>query len=361
MTNTIRIKHRPLADGTGAPSTLASGELAYNESDKVLHYGQGPTGGTATSIVPIAGAGAFVDTSTTQTVGGAKTFTSTVSASISGNAATSTKLATARDISITGDATATISSFDGSANVSGAITLATVNSNVGTHTKLTVNAKGLVTAGAQASISDLSVPTADISINNFKLTNVAEPVASTDAATKNYVDAVAQGLNFKQSVAASTTSNITLSGEQTIDGVSVVAGDRVLVKNQSTQSQNGIYIASASSWTRSPDANAWNELVSAFVFTEKGTTQADTAWVCTVDSGGTLDSTAVTFVQFSSGASYTAGTGLTLTGNQFSISNTAVTAGTYGGNSKALTATVNAQGQITSISESDIVIDGGTY
>lgn len=361
MTNIIKIKHRPLADGTGAPSSLASGEIAYNESDKVLHYGQGPTGGTATSIVPIAGAGAFVDTSTTQTVEGTKTFSSTISGSVTGNAGTATKLATPRDISLTGDGTATISSFDGSANGSGALTLATVNANVGTYTKLAVNAKGLVTSASQASLSDLSAPTADLSANNFKLTNVAEPTAATDVATKNYVDAVAQGLNFKQSVTASTTANITLSGTQTIDGVSVVAGDRVLVKNQTTQSQNGIYIVSASSWFRADDANTWNELVSAFTFSEGGSTQADTSWVCTVDKGGTLGSTAVTFVQFGAGTSYTAGTGLSLAGNQFSITNTAVTAGTYGGASKALTATVNAQGQITGMSETEIVIDGGTF
>jgi hypothetical protein len=143
------------------------------------------------------------------------------------------------------------------------------------------------------------------------------PVNPTDIANKSYVDSVAQGLDVKSPVLVATTANITLSGEQTIDGV-LTSSSRVLVKNQSTQSQNGIYVSSSGAWSRSSDANTWNQLVSAFVFVEEGTTQADTGWVCTVDPGGTLGTTPVTWAQFSGAGTYLAGTGLTLSGNTFS-------------------------------------------
>lgn len=358
MSNTIRIKRRASGGGAGAPSSLQNAELAFNEQTNVLYYGVGTggAGGSATTILAIGGPGAFMDLSTNQTIGGVKTFSSTISGSIDGNAGTATKWQTARNLSLTGDATATLTGVDGSAAVSAALTLATVNSNVGTFTKFTVNAKGLITAASQASRSDLSAPTADISNGGFKITNVAEPTLSTDAATKNYVDSVAQGLDVKQSVVAATTANITLSGAQTIDGIALVAGDRVLVKNQTTTSANGIYVVSAAAWSRATDADTWTKLVSAFVFVEKGTVNGDTGWVCTVDAGGTLGSTAVTFSQFSGSGTYTAGTGLTLTGTQFSITNTAVTAGSYGSASNTLVATVNAQGQLTALSATAIAI-----
>lgn len=358
MSNTIRIKRRANGGGAGAPSTLANAELAFNEQTNVLYYGTGTggAGGSASAIIPIAGSGAFVDTSSDQTIAGAKTFSSTVNADIAGNAATATKWATARNLSLTGDGSATLSSVDGSANVSGTFTLATVNANVGAYTKVTVNAKGLVTAASQASLSDLSAPSADFGFGGYKLTNLANPVSDQDAATKYYVDNVAQGLDVKASVLAATTANITLSGAQTIDGVSVVAGDRVLVKNQSTQADNGIYVVSNTSWARSADANTWTELVSAYTFVEQGTVNADTGWVCTVNAGGTLGTTAVTWSQFSGAGTYQAGTGLTLTGNTFSITNTAVSAGSYGATNKTLTATVNAQGQLTALAASNIAI-----
>lgn len=357
MSNTIRIKRRA-SGGAGAPASLANAELAYNEVDDVLYYGKGSggAGGTATTVQAIGGKGAYMDLSSNQTISGVKTFSSAIQADIGGNAATATKLLTGRSIGLTGDGTATVVGFDGSSNVSAAFTLATVNSNVGTFTKFTVNAKGLITAASQASRSDLSAPTADISNGGFKITNVAEPTLSTDAATKNYVDSVAQGLDVKASVVVATTANITLSGTQTIDGIALVAGDRVLVKNQSTASANGIYVVAAGAWTRATDADTWAKLVSAFVFIEKGTVGADAGWVSTIDQGGTLGSTAVTFNQFSSAGAYTAGTGLTLTGTEFSITNTAVTAGSYGAASKTLTATVNAQGQLTALAQTDIAI-----
>jgi hypothetical protein len=319
MSNTIRIKRG--ASSSSAPASLANAELAFNEITKTLYYGLGTggAGGSATQVIAIGGEGFAVDLVSDQTIDGQKTFVEVIVGDVSGNAGTATKLATARTIAFTGDATAS-GSFDGSANYSQAITLATVNSNVGAgFTKVTVNGKGLVTAAGQASLSDLSAPSADLSMGGYKVVNVGTPTADTDGATKGYVDSVAQGLKPKDSVKAATTANITLSGEQNIDGISVVAGDRVLVKNQSTASQNGIYIVSGSSWARSSDANAWSELVSAFVFVEEGSTLADTGWTCTVNQGGTIGTTAVTFTQFSGAGSYAAGNGLSLVGSTFAV------------------------------------------
>ena len=364
MSNLIRIKRRT-SGAAGAPSSLENAELAFNEVGEVLYYGQGTggAGGSATSIIAIGGSGAFADLSSTQTIGGAKTFSSTITGSITGNAGTATALATGRTISITGDLAYTSGSFDGTGNVTGTGTLATVNSNIGAFTKITINAKGLATAGAQASLSDLSSPTGSFSMGSQLLTNLADPVSDQDAATKYYVDSVAQGLDVKASVIAATTANITLSGLQNIDGITVAAGDRVLVKNQTAQADNGIYIASASAWSRSADTNTWNELVSAYTFVETGSTYADTGWVCTVNAGGTLGTTPVTWSQFSGAGTYVAGTGLTLTGNTFSIANTAVTAASYGDTSgqKTVAYTVNAQGQLTASATYDINVDGGTF
>lgn len=148
---------------------------------------------------------------------------------------------------------------------------------------------------------------------------VGTPTLDGHAAPKSYVDSVAQGLDPKDSVRAATDGNISLTGEQTIDGVSVVADDRVLVKNQTTPNQNGIYVASAGAWSRSSDTDTWAELVSAYVFVEEGTSNADTGWNCTVDAGGTLGTTDVTWTQFSSAGSYVAGAGLQLDGNEFNV------------------------------------------
>jgi hypothetical protein len=182
------------------------------------------------------------------------------------------------------------------------------------------------------------------------------PSGGTDITNKTYVDNFVQGLNAKAAVIVATTANITLSGLQTIDGYTTIAGDRVLVKNQSLSQYNGIYIASASAWSRSPDMDTWAEVPSAYMFVMQGTTQQDTSWLCTSDPGGTLNVTPITFVQFGSAGAYTAGTGLTLSGNQFSITNTGVTATTYGSASAVPVIAVNAQGQITSATTTSISI-----
>jgi len=147
--------------------------------------------------------------------------------------------------------------------------------------------------------------TVDVDVRHRKLTSVAAPTADTDAATKGYVDATAQGLDVKGSVRAATTAGITLSGSQEVDGVLLAAGDRVLVKDQETPAQNGIYVVAEGAWVRAVDVNAWGKLPGAFTFVEEGDVHADTGWVCTVDQGGTLDSTDVVWAQFSGAGNVT--------------------------------------------------------
>ncbi|MFW9605927.1 MAG: hypothetical protein ACMV0I_05165, partial [Pseudomonas sp.] len=137
--------------------------------------------------------------------------------------------------------------------------------------------------------------------------------------TLQQLQSVLAGLKPKASVKAATTANITLSGAQTVDGVALVAGDRVLVKNQTTASQNGLYIVAAGAWTRATDSDTWLELVAALVVVEQGTVNADCGWVCTADQGGTLGTTAVTWTQFFGPGAVTSGTGISVSGTQVSL------------------------------------------
>lgn len=144
-------------------------------------------------------------------------------------------------------------------------------------------------------------------------------------ALKSYVDeqvqASALGLDVKQSVRVATTENITLSGTQTIDGVSLAAGDRVLVKNQTTGSENGIYVVvDGGSWTRATDADSDAEVTAGlFTFVAEGSSYADTGWVISTNDDITVGTTAITFTQFSGAGQYTGGAGLTLTGTTFDV------------------------------------------
>lgn len=133
----------------------------------------------------------------------------------------------------------------------------------------------------------------------------------------SYVDNAVQGLDIKASVVTATSSNITLSAEQDVNGV-VTSASRVLVKNQTTAAENGIYISGSGSWTRAEDFDDWQEIPGAFVFVESGNL-ASTGWVCSSPSGGTIGSTNVTFTQFSGAGTYTAGSGVALTGNYIGL------------------------------------------
>ena len=159
----------------------------------------------------------------------------------------------------------------------------------------------------------------DIVMDSNKITGLLDPTSAQDAATKIYVDNTIQGLDAKASCRAGTTANISLTGAQTIDGVAVVAGDRVLVQNQTSAAENGIYDASAGAWSRSSDANTWDELINAYTFVEVGTANANNGFVATIAAGGTLGVTDVTWVQFSGAGQIIAGTGLTKTGNTLDV------------------------------------------
>jgi len=142
----------------------------------------------------------------------------------------------------------------------------------------------------------------------------ADPTNDLGAATKQYVDAVATGLDWKQSVRVATTAAITLSGEQTIDGIGVVAGDRVLVKDQGTgvDVANGIYVVAAGAWARSEDADDDAEVTAGMaVFVEEGTANEDSGFVLVTNDPITVGITALDFARFSSPGDYSAGTGLT--------------------------------------------------
>ena len=237
-------------------------------------------------------------------------------------------------------------------------TLTLTNKSISGSSNTLTNIPNNALSNSSITIGTTTVALGGTTLTPAGLTSVTvtqDPTTALQLATKQYVDNIAQGLNTKAPVLCATTANITLSGEQTIDGVTTSAS-RVLVKNQSTAANNGIYLSGSGAWTRTADANTWNQLVSAYVFVEQGTINADTGWVCTSDPGGTLGVTAVTWVQFSGAGTYSAGTGLTLTGTQFSITNTAVTAGTYGNAARTITQTVNAQGQLTNIFDQPISI-----
>ena len=147
--------------------------------------------------------------------------------------------------------------------------------------------------------------------------------------SKEYVDAVKVGLDFKDSVRVASTANVTISGPgAAIDGITLSSGDRVLLKDQSTGSQNGIYIfnGAASAMTRATDADADAEVTSGmFVFVEAGTVNADNGFVLTTDGTITVGSTALTFTQFSGAGQIVAGDGMTKSGNQLDVNDDDVT------------------------------------
>lgn len=214
----------------------------------------------------------------------------------------------------------------GDITVGGGGTALTIDSGAVTSSKI---ADGTVVVGdldiTSVRLSSIGAPAADVAWNSKKITGLLDPTAAQDAATKNYVDSVAQGLDVKGSVAAATTANITLSGAQTIDGVAVTAGARILVKNQTTTSQNGTYTVSAGAWTRTPDMDLGVEFPGAFLFVEGGTVNSDTGWVCTNSGIVVVGTDPIAFAQFSGAGSFTVSGGLQKVGNDISIATDGVT------------------------------------
>jgi hypothetical protein len=159
--------------------------------------------------------------------------------------------------------------------------------------------------------------------------NVGSPSAATDAANKSYVDNLINGLQWKQPARAATTANVaTLAGgaPNTVDGVTLVLNDRVLVKNQTTGAQNGIYTVTTvgtganGTWARSTDMDTASEFANASVYVSEGTTLADTNWTVTTNAPITVGTTAIVWAQVGTGGTtYSAGNGLSLATTTFSV------------------------------------------
>jgi hypothetical protein len=164
-----------------------------------------------------------------------------------------------------------------------------------------------------------------IDMSSQVIANLASPSAATDAANKSYVDGVANGLSWKNAVRAATTTNGTLAtayaSASVIDGVTLATGNRILIKNQTTQSENGIYVVAASGApTRATDMDAAAEFPNATVYVSEGTTLADTQWTVTTNAPVTVGTTAITWAQVGTGGTtYSAGNGLSLATTTFSV------------------------------------------
>lgn len=172
-------------------------------------------------------------------------------------------------------------------------------------------------------LDQMAAPTTDVSLNSQKITNLANGAANSDAATVGQVaaaiDAAVAGLDWKEAVRVIAQSNITLSGLQTIDGVTLAADERVLVAGQTLGQNNGIYLAKSGAWVRSSDADTAADIANMSVLVAEGTSGQGTQWKLTTD-GITLGTTPLVFVQHGAGASaYTAGNGLVLSGNDFNV------------------------------------------
>ena len=282
MANTIRIKR---STGSSAPGSLENAELAFAEGSKKLFVGigTGGSGGSATTIEAIGGSGSFADLFTSRTQ---NTFLAAPNGS---NGAATFRAMVAADVPSL--AHTKISDFD---------------------------------AGVRANrLDQMAAPTGSVSMNSQTITNLADPVNASDAASKSFVEATAQGLDVKDSCVAATTGNITIStalnNGDTLDGVSLSTNDRVLVKDQSTASENGIYVV-GSSPARAIDLAAGADAAGFFTFVEQGTVNADNGFVCTSNKGSAVVGTNnLTIAQFSGAGQITAGDGLDKSGNTLSL------------------------------------------
>jgi hypothetical protein len=165
--------------------------------------------------------------------------------------------------------------------------------------------------GAKLNVNGTNALTADLNAGAFRLTNVGSPVTANDAATKDYVDSFVQGLHWVGSTRVATTANISLIGLRTIDGITLVSGDRVLVKDQSTSSENGIWIVASTAWVRANDYKTVIEVNNSAVFVLYGTTQGKSTWVET-STIATVGADPITFSAFSGPVVNSAGPGILL-------------------------------------------------
>jgi hypothetical protein len=346
MANITRIKNNQVTQNALTGNVLAN-SLVYNSSLSV-------TGTITANVVTVANAG---NVSTTGNVLGGNTILTGL-ISVGGNVIGG-NVTTAGLVSATGNITSAANVAGGNI-VTGGLLSATGNitsaANVAGGNVLTSSIVGTgITLTSTGNIS-LS-PTGNVILNSTYINGLSDPVQAQDAASKAYVDSVASGLDPKASVqyatyaalsaytynngtagvGATITSNA--NGAFSIDGNTPTANARVLIKNETGADNpyNGIYVVTTVGnagapyvLTRSTDFDTGSEVPSAFTFVEAGTQNADTGWVCTTNAPVTMGTTPILFTQFSGAGQYSAGTGLTLAGTVFSISNTAVTTGSFG-------------------------------
>jgi len=229
----------------------------------------------------------------------------------------------------------------------------------------------LAAVGLDQNISLSPTGVGYVTVNTTRIADVGTPIASTDAATKAYVDGMATGLNIKSPVAAATTGPLTgvynngASGigatftlavpTSFLDGYAMQLNDRILIKDQLNQFENGIYVRTTTSvFTRTTDNDSPTEMDAAYCFVQNGTVNSKSSFVQT-NAVALVGSSSAIFTQFSDAGDYSPGAGLTLTGAVFSITNTGVTAGTYGNANTIPSITVNSRGQITGVN--NVAID----
>ena len=237
------------------------------------------------------------------------------------------------------------------ANTRAAASFTTVNANSTVTVQSLTDGTATLNGGGLTGLTNLSVDNINANANTISTTNsngdlilspngtgtVTVPsgykdrsgFGTTSLVTKEYVDAVKVGLDFKDSVRVASTANVTVSGPgAAIDGITLSSGDRVLLKNQSTGSENGIYVfnGAASALTRATDADSSTEVTSGmFVFVEEGTVNADQGFVLTTDGTITVGSTSLSFTQFSGAGQIVAGDAMTKTGNQLDVNDDNIT------------------------------------
>jgi hypothetical protein len=320
-----------------APSTPLEGQIYYNSVSQTIFVCT--TGGGSPAFKDLGKQGTVTSVSGTSPISvsnGTTTPAISISAADGSNAGSmSSAHYTLVNNATNANTASTIVKRDASGNFSAGTITAALTGNVsgdvtgnvtGTVSSLSNHDTGDLAEGTNLYYTDtrvranrldqMSAPTASVSLNSQKITGLADPTDAQDAATKAYVDAARSGLDVKQSVRAATTENVTLSGTQTIDGVSLIATNRVLVKDQSTTSENGIWVVSASTWSRATDADSDAEVTAGlFTFVEEGTDNGNSGFVLTTDNPITVGTTGLTFAQFSGAGQITAGNGLTKTGN----------------------------------------------
>jgi hypothetical protein len=335
MATTLRIKRR-VSGGAGAPSSLKTGELAWNMADGIIYGGKGDDGGgNATSVVAIAKDG-FVDPSTlyqpldadlTNLAG----LDATAGYLVKTGANTHTRrtlTGTAQEIAVTnGDGTTGNPVFSLAAPTIGG------SGSGSNYTKVSVDTKGRISSTGQAILNDIGAPTSTYSFGAQLVQSSATPAGNNDLTNKLYVDnsiaAANLGQDAKESVRLASTANQALSGGTafpTIDGVQVAAGNRVLLKSQTASAENGIYVVggtgAAWTFTRATDFDAWSDVPGATIAVEEGSTLADSIWLSIANSGGTLGTTAISFTRIDAGAGggFTiAGAGLTSSGSTIDV------------------------------------------